>query len=275
MAAHYGKAPGKRRGGRYLAARHCCGYLPKQPGVAHGAAPHGHAVAASGRKQSQRSLRAGHIAVGPHGNAHRGLHPRYLVCMDAGLIHFLPCAAVHRQHGNARVLAALCHLGPGEGGSVPADAQLYRHRHLARHGLHHRARHLPGQRRRFQQRRAGARPGYLRSRAAHVDVDKIEMCGIGPARTQCQQKPCGLSHHSGLVPEKLHAVRHAATAAQNQLRAFFIAHRQGLSANHLAHGAHRAVLSRNAPHRLICDAGHGRKRGTAPQRHHLQMFVLL
>ena len=42
-----------------------------------------------------------------------------------------------------------------------------------------------------------------------------------------------------------------------------------------AHGAHRAVLSRNAPHRLICDAGHGRKRGTAPQRHHLQMFVLL
>ena len=169
------------------------------------------------------------------------------VQIDAGGVHLLPRPGVDGDEGSTRLFARLGALHGGDVVGVPAFA------HLDRDGaggvgenlLHD----LPTQVRVQHQLAARAAGDNLRGRAAHVDVEKIEVVFFNGGG--------GFAHDLRHFSEDLDAVGRAVGLGLEQADRLVVVVDQRPAGYHLADGEARAVLGHQAAAGRVGKARHG------------------
>ena len=228
----------------------------EEPRVAQRSTGDHDAVAAGALHHLHGVFRRVDVAVAQHRHLHRRLDLGDDVQVDARGVHLLPGAGVDGDEFSPRLLAGFGALHRRDVVGVPAFPHLDRHRAggvgldllddaAAEVGVQH-------------QLAARAARDDLRGRAAHVDVQKVELVFFNGR--------CGLAHDLGHLAEDLHAVGCAVGFGFEQADCFVVVVDQRSAGHHLADRKACAVLGhqpaagrvRKARHRAKnCPVGQG------------------
>ena len=187
------------------------------------------------------------IAVAQHRHLDGVLHPGNDLRVDAGGVHLLPGAGVHRDESCARLFAGLGTLYGSDVVGVPALAHFHGDRPFCvGHHLLYDPPAAVGVQHELAARAAG---DDLRGRAAHVDVHKVKIILLDGGS--------GFAHDLGHLAKNLYAVGGPVGFRLEQADRLVVAVDQRPAGHHFAHGKARAVLGHQAAAGCIRKARHG------------------